>query len=324
MLKLLTTLIVLLIFLVIGMLFLIPSDFTRKNIDLSTGKVSKYYDINNNMLTPLLNTVSYQDPMVDTLAQRVQSSCQLMDNTCLTFETFKLLHNEITYNNTQERIIKFPSGTIRTGQGSDKDLTVLAASVLTSLDVPNYLVYNGQTYLNMVCKVPRDKLYKLIDQDINNNTLVNTELTLNRSEVWQANPEPNIVGNYQFKINASAPVTFALFLNTDLMSAYLSNKNELGLTTCIAEGQNISLTCTITSQRNTMIIIAGTKVTTVNLRMLDEKLLLGDLKTYNVKGEQCIPLDLSLQEGYAYPGRDDNNGKGLIIMKVPLEPINLQ
>lgn len=322
--KILASLVVVLIFLVIGMLFLIPSDFTRKNIDLTTGKVSKYYDINSNMLTPLLNTVSYDDPQVDTIAQRVQSSCQLMDNACLTFHTFKILHDDIAYNNTQERIVKFPSGTIRTAQGSDKDLTVLAASVLTSLDVSNYLVYNGQTYLNMVCRVPRDSLYKIIETDINSNTLINTDLVLNRSEVWQASPEPNIVGNYQFQVDANAPVTFAVFLNSDLMSAYLSNRNELGLTTCIAEGKNISTTCTITSERNTMVIIAGTRVTKVNFRMLDERLLLGDLKVYQVKGQKCIPFDLSLRDGYAYPGRDDASGKGLILMKVPSQPITIK
>lgn len=324
MLKFLISLVVVLIFLVIGMLFLIPSDFTRKNIDLSTGKVSEYYDINSNMLTPLLNTISYDDPLVDTIAQRVQSACQLMDNPCLTFNTFKTLQNEITYNNTQERVIKFPAGTIRTGQGSDKDLTVLAASVLTSLGVSNHLAYNGQTYFNMVCQVPRDALYKSIEEDINSNTLIDTDLVLNRSEVWQANPEPSIVGNYQFHITANSPVTFALFLNSDLMSAYLSNRNELGLTTCIAEGTNISTTCTITSERNSMVIIAGTRVTKVNLKMLDEKILLGDLKIYQVKGERCLPFDLALRDGYAYPGRDDNNGKGLILMKVPQEPITIK
>ena len=324
MLKFLISLIVVLIFLITGMLFLIPSGVVRKNIDIESGLPNQYYNINNNLLTPLLNTVSYNDPMVDSITQSIQSECQLMDNSCLVLKTFNTLYRDISYDNTQERVVKFPTGTIRTGQGSDKDLTVLAASVLTSLGVPNHLVYNGQTYHNMVCNTPSDKLYTSIVEDANSDELLNINLVLNRSEVWQANPEENIVGNYQIQTTSNAPITFAIFLNSDLMSSYLSNPSDTGLATCIESGENINITCTITSPRNTMAIIAGSRTTQVNFVMKNETLLLSDISIYNVKDSQCIPFDLSLREGYAYPGREDNQGRGLILMSVPETFITIQ
>lgn len=259
-----------------------------------------------------LDAIVPESDALRALAYSKIKDCPAGDRTCVLTELYRFVQHDIGYlaDPVAREHIQSPQATLQIGAGDCEDLSILLASLLDNVGIPNYLVFTETHAYTMACEVDPLTIVPTLEQ-----RYATQQPPVQREETRWIQPHSLSVT----RLNATAPTQVDIDLHTNgpLDWMVVPSQHDVEAIQQRRPYQTYP-SCSrehVTSFRSTCVIPVGAPLVAYNRQEAPIELALTvryqlrpvlptlpPLKTYAVNGAQCLPLDPSIK-GQAYPGQ---------------------
>lgn len=261
---------------------------------------------------PYLNAITPESDTLRALAYSKVKSCPPADRTCIMTELFRFVQHDIGYlsDPVSREHIQSPQATLTIGAGDCEDLSILLASLLDNVGIPNYLAFTDDHAYVMACGVDPERLAPTLE-----NRYATEHTPTLHAETRLIQPHALFVTTFPFTVSTQVEIDLNGTTLFDWM--VVPSRDEVEALTQHRTYQVYSA-CSrtqITSFRSTCTVPVGAQLVAFNTGDTPLELNVGfryqrppvkpalpALATESINGAQCLPLDPSIK-GQAYPGQ---------------------
>jgi len=246
------------------------------------------------------------------LAYGKVKDCPAGDRTCVLTELYRFVQQEIGYlaDPVAREHIQSPQATLDIGAGDCEDLSILLASLLDNVGIPNYLVFTEDHAYTMACEVDPRTIVPTLEQ-----RYAIQQPPVQREETRWIQPRSlsvttlntTLPTQVDIELHTNGPLDWMVVPSQQDVEAIQQHRAYRTYPSCSREQ--------MTSFRSTCAIPVGAPLVAYNRQETPIELALTvryqlpplpptlpPIKTYAVNGAQCVPLDPSIK-GQAYPGQ---------------------
>ncbi len=259
-----------------------------------------------------LDAVVPESDALRALAFTKVKDCPAGDRTCVLTELYRFVQHDIGYlaDPVAREHIQSPQATLQIGAGDCEDLSILLASLLDNVGIPNYLVFTSDHAYTMACNVDSETIAPTLEhryaiqpppvQREETRSIPPHSLSVTRLDATT----PTQV---EIELHTNGPLDWMVVPSQQDVEAIQQHRSYQTYSSCSRDG--------VTSFRSTCVIPVGAPLVAYNRQETPIELAirlryqippvpptLPTLKTYAINGVQCVPLDPSIK-GQAYPGQ---------------------
>lgn len=261
---------------------------------------------------PYLDAIIPESDTLRALAYAKVKQCPPGDRACIMTELYRFVQHDIGYlsDPVSREHIQSPQATLTIGAGDCEDLSILLASLLDNVGVPNYLAFTDDHAYVMACGVEPQTIAPTLEQ-----RYATDQAPVLQAETRFIQPHSLFVTTFGFTV--PTPVEIDLHANEHFDWMVVPSQHDIE---AIQQHRSYQVyqACSrnhITSFRSTCTIPVGAQLIASNTRETPLELYVGfryprppllptlpTLRTQAINGVQCLPLDPSIK-GQAYPGQ---------------------
>ncbi|HQY57589.1 MAG: hypothetical protein KA240_03795 [Nitrospira sp.] len=259
-----------------------------------------------------LDAVVPESDTLRALAYTKVKGCPAGDRTCMLTELYRFVQHDIGYldDPVAREHIQSPQATLQIGAGDCEDLSILLASLLDNVGIPNYLVFTNNHTYTLACDVDPSTMAPTLAeryaiqpppvQRDETRSIPPHSLSVTRLDATT----PTQVG---IEFHTNGPLDWMVVPSQEDVEAIQQGRPYQTYPSCSRDG--------VTSFRATCVILVGAPLVAYNRHETPVELAirlryqiapvaptLPPIKTYALNDAQCVPLDPSIK-GQAYPGQ---------------------
>ena len=271
---------------------------------------------------PYVENVEVESKYFKGLAQKLTEDCSPQDKTCLIFKAYRYvvknlryIHDKIGINN-QDQIIT-PINTIRRGGGDCEDLTGVLNSILSALDVLNYVVLTDRHAYSLACGVDVKKMNDLIVNGLIKESVTEKRVNVKgQSVVWYSTTFYNTLKkDTSISLESSSPIDFYFVPNTrDYRNLYKNQPIALVDNCFVKKTKLVKNKRCETTNRSIHLMFYNPSKNAARLMFKAVTKYYGftgnqpKLSIVNHKDKKCILLEATLDDS-GYPGFTNQKGR---------------
>ena len=259
-----------------------------------------------------LDAIVPESDALRALAYGKVKDCPAGDRTCVLTELYRFVQQDIGYlaDPVAREHIQSPQATLQIGAGDCEDLSILLASLLDNVGIPNYLVFTDTHAYTMACEVDPLTIVPTLEK-----RYATQQPPVQREETRWIQPRSLSVTTLtattplqvDIDLHTSGPLDWMVVPSQQDVEAIQQHRAYRTYPSCSREQ--------MTSFRSTCAIPVGAPLVAYNRQETPIELALTvryqlppvpptlpPIKTYVVNSTQCLPLDPSIK-GQAYPGQ---------------------
>ncbi len=271
---------------------------------------------------PYVENVDIKNEYFKNLARELTKDCPDQDRNCLIFKAYRYVVKNLRYIHDrvgigQEDQIISPLNTIKRGGGDCEDLTGVLNSILSALNVPNYVVLTHRHAYSLACGIDAEKMNALIINGLVKESVTEKKVTLKgQSVVWYSTSFNNRLDKSTvLNLTSDSPIDFYFVPNTRDYRNLYNNRPIALVNDCFAKNtKSIAGKRCATTNKDIHLMFYNPlkKPAKVNFRAVTKYYAFsGDrpkLSLITHKNEKCILLEATLDDS-GYPGFANQRGR---------------